>query len=356
MSRSSATGSKLLHVLPTDGIGGVEVAARAMLAAGLGDAFRVLLIAGRALVGSPHVIESRRASANNPLAHIAAVRTIVSIAPDVLVCSLWRSVPACVLAKLLRPRTRLVFFLHLDRPVHLPDRVMTAIGVRMADEIWSDSEETLAARPLPPRTPKRVVSFVTQWLEPAPMAGPPRPRFICWARIVPQKGLDRAIDLIGLLVGRGVDARFEIYGPDGGAQASLEQQVDELGLGQHVFFPGPVDHARLAGIAAENSFFLQLSRFEGMAMGVVEAMQLGLVPLVTPVGQIPHYVGPQTGLLIDPDDLPGAAARIAALLADPDAYARLRDGAIDHWRSAPLYADDIARYARDLVEAALPAS
>jgi hypothetical protein len=44
------------------------------------------------------------------------------------------------------------------------------------------------------------------------------------------------------------------------------------------------------------------------------------------------------------------------LLADPDAYARLRDGAIDHWQSAPLYADDIARYARDLVEAALPAS
>ena len=56
-------------------------------------------------------------------------------------------------------------------------------------------------------------------------------------------------------------------------------------------------------------------------------------------------------LLIDPDDLPDAADRIATLLADPADYTRLRDGAIGHWRTAPLYADHVAEYARALVPA-----
>ena len=41
--------------------------------------------------------------------------------------------------------------------------------------------------------------------------------------------------------------------------------------------------------AKNASFFIQLSSYEGMAMSVSESMQLGLIPIVTNVGQIKIY-------------------------------------------------------------------
>ena len=40
---------------------------------------------------------------------------------------------------------------------------------------------------------------------------------------------------------------------------------------------------------ANASFYLQTSKFEGFAMSVVESMMMGLVPVVTPVGEIGRY-------------------------------------------------------------------
>lgn len=349
----------IIHIIPADGIGGVEVAARSMFHTDVAN-FRLVLIAGRSMVQSSRVVPSRFASLNNPFAHLAALRTLLGLKPDVLICSLWRSVPAAVLAKLLRPRTRLVLFLHLDRAVHPLDGMLTRLGLLLADEIWADSEQTLAARRLPAGTVTRVVSFVTEWMVPV-VVGPPAmsdrivaPHFVCWARIVPQKGFDRAIELIRLLVARGIDARFDIYGPDGGAQAALERQVEADGLARHIVFHGPIARDRLTSVAAQNSFFLQLSRFEGLGMGVVEAMQLGLVPVTTPAGEIARYVDADTGIRVDPADLPAAVARVAALLDDPAEYGRLRDAAMAYWRSAPLYADHIIAYAKALAARGQP--
>ncbi len=310
--------------------------------------FRLMLIAGRSMVPSVRVIASQFTGLNNPVAHLIALRTLLRFKPDVLICSLWRSVPAAVLTKMLRQRTKLVLFLHLDRPVHLLDRVLTWLGIVLADEIWADSDQTLAARRLSIETPTRVVSFVTDRLKPAALAPVVAPRFVCWARIVPQKGFDRAIELIRLLAAGGIDARYDIYGPDGGARMALERQVKAAGLERHITFHGPIERARLPLIAAGSSFFLQLSRFEGLGMGVVEAMQLGLVPVTTPAGEIARYVDASTGIRVEPADLPAAAERIAAVLDDPDGYGRLREAAIAYWRAAPLYADHIIAYARSL--------
>ena len=39
----------------------------------------------------------------------------------------------------------------------------------------------------------------------------------------------------------------------------------------------------------EYNFYIQLSDFEGMAMSVLESMSLGLIPVVTNVGEISNY-------------------------------------------------------------------
>ena len=84
-------------------------------------------------------------------------------------------------------------------------------------------------------------------------------------------------------------------------------------------------------------------------MACVEAMQLGLVPVVTPVGEMAHYVVPgESGILIDPTRLDRAAGEIAALIVAPDRFAALAAAAAARWAAAPLYADDVCRAATAL--------
>ena len=46
---------------------------------------------------------------------------------------------------------------------------------------------------------------------------------------------------------------------------------------------------KIKNFAKESSFFIQSSFSEGMGISVLESMQLGLVPIVTNVGNIKNY-------------------------------------------------------------------
>ena len=56
-----------------------------------------------------------------------------------------------------------------------------------------------------------------------------------------------------------------------------------------VKFLGPKDLDSIIELTEETSFYLQTSKLEGMAMSVIESMQVGLIPLVTNVGEIQYY-------------------------------------------------------------------
>ena len=314
--------------------------------------FSLLWIAGSTLATdeSRMTVSSYR-SALNPLAQWHALKRLLHRAPDVAIFSLWRSVPIALALHLLRPRTRIVMFVHFDRSTHLLDDWLTRLGVAIADEVWGDSASALAGRVGHRVKRQRKISFVTSTLTPAVSSVPsPVPRFVLWARLNQQKGIGRAIALIDALVARGIDARFDVWGPDDGELAKLQKDVGKRGLGERVRFRGIAERAMLPVIANEASFFLQPSIAEGMSMSCVEAMQFGLVPLVTAVGEMAHYVEPgRTGLILDPDDVAGDAEQVAKLLNDPAHYAAIREQAIARWRDAPLYADDVCKAAHLLL-------
>lgn len=334
---------RILHLVPADGIGGVEVAARSMRArTDLRCDFHLLFIeppggTRRTLAGLRRVLT----------ANCRALRAARDVEPDIILCSLWRSVPLALALKAAHPRARLVYFIHSDSAAHALDRAMAALAMRAADEIWGDSDDVLAARRIAPER-SRTISFVigrVGVVERA-FAGP---RFVSWGRVNPHKGFDRAIRLVAALVVQGIDARYDIYGPDDGALDELTALAQALGIADRVRFRGPVSHDELPGIAARASFFLQLSRAEGMCMAAVEAMQLGLVPVATAVGQMKHYVVPgETGIIADPDRLETAARDVAALAADPAAWRARSLAAMRYWQDAPLYADDVCRAATEL--------
>jgi glycosyltransferase involved in cell wall biosynthesis len=339
-------------LIPQDGWGGVETAARsAAESRELSCPLTVMFLAGPTLANDKsQIIDHPGRHLNQLSTYLAAVREVRRMKPDVLICSLWRSLAVGIAVKILRPSTRLVCFLHSTVPVHLADRVIHWIGAHLADAYWADSRETLSKRPPRNRTARRVISFVLDHPVP-PDQSVATPKFINWSRLHAEKGHDRSIRLIAALLEAGVQARLEIWGADNGEGPALSKLADALGVAKQVTFCGPVERCRIPQLAAKNSFYLQLSRFEGMAMSTVEAMQLGLVPIATPVGEMRNYIrDDENGLLVNAEDAKTAAARIKQLLQAPERYARMSAAAAATWKDATPYSQDICAAASELAQ------
>lgn len=343
---------RVVHLIPYDGIGGVEAAARTMARVDAEDLhFEVRWL-------FPDVASrAQRGATFNPLRFLSEAIALARAAPDLLVVSLWRCAIVGLIVRLLNRRIRLVVFIHNSDDAHPLDRIFTRLAVRVCDAVWTDSAASVAARfPRPPRQPVTVISYLARRLEPlpGPAAGAPvAPAFAFWGRLSPQKNVGRALALFARIHAARPDARFLVIGPDGGEAAQLQGQVRDAGLDGAVAFAGPLDFADLpARLAAAGArFCLQTSRYEGMALSVTEAMQLGLVPLVTPAGEIGRYCrdGDNALLLAADEDSAAdeaAAGRVLALLDDPARYAALRESALAVWRDRPLYRDSVLTAAR----------
>lgn len=325
----------VIHLVPYDGIGGVETAARSMTDCSDEQiAFQVDYI-------YPAVVDQKgRYATFNPLPALQAARRIVAGKPDLVVVSLWRSCIVALLAKLLYRRLRLVLFLHLPNDVHWLDRLATRCVAAMATEIWADSQETLKQRlPSVSSENSRVISFITRRTSPLP-AKPVSPVFIFWGRIHPQKGLDRAIQIFSTVHEKNTAARFIVIGPDGGDRERIKSLVAAAGLAGAVSFEGSLNFRAIAEHAGSASFYLQTSTVEGMAMSVVEAMQLGLVPVVTPVGEIANYCKhDKNALLVGSNE--STVDDIMEVLHDDARYQSLWKNAVASWAGQPLYAQSI---------------
>ena len=69
----------------------------------------------------------------------------------------------------------------------------------------------------------------------------------------------------------------------------LESLIDGFQISDYISFKGPIQSDNVNFVLNQYDFYLQTSKAEGMAMTVVQAMQQGLVCLVTPVGEIGNY-------------------------------------------------------------------
>ncbi len=99
-----------------------------------------------------------------------------------------------------------------------------------------------------------------------------------------QKGLDILIEAIAMNHSSFIDyrARLDIYGPDfNGRLSRLKALVLKFNVSDIVYL-----HHEIKGIDKENAlldtdYFIQTSRFEGMPMGILEALSYGVPCLVT---------------------------------------------------------------------------
>lgn len=342
---------KILHLIPYDTVGGVETAARTVPPEWEGRAGVIAFRRAYLVTHSPVVIfpddwHGPTVSVNHPAAHWKLLLFALKSRADLVVASLWRSCPTLLALKVLRPQTKTVLFLHSAVDVHVFDRWLNRAAMYVADEIWADSMSTLAARvPSALRKRARVLSFLTQRppsLDDASLSDQAQEipaTFVYWGRLQSEKNLEQAIEVFAAVHRMLPNARFDIIGPDRGALRGLKAKVDELNLGDAISFPGALAQEELLARARSYSFYLQTSLFEGMAMSVIEAMGLGLVPVVTPVGEIPSYCHDgYSGIHVSTPEV--TAKRIVSLIADPVSWQELSGRASKQWMDASLFQDD----------------
>jgi len=325
---------KVIHLVPSDVIGGVEVAAKSLKFFMSQDLFLEVQYVN----DSPMAFGSS-GWLTRLLSIAYAVKRIYQKKCDVLIVSLWQSAVVGIILKLINPKIKLIFFSHSTKSVNYVDFLIAKISVFLSYQVWGDSKSSLYLRfPKLDFNKFRIISFVLQKF--TSQGQLLQPRFIYWGRLSFQKGLDRAILIFNEIYKSTPDAHFLIIGPDAGAYRHLRQLCENLGLCDAVEMIGAVDHELIVNYAGSASFFLQTSPQEGFSIAVVEAMQMGLVPVVTPVGEIKNYCHPKLNAIFVESDTE-AIKEVLSVLSDAQKYHKLQKSAIQTWHDYPLYKESI---------------
>jgi glycosyltransferase involved in cell wall biosynthesis len=133
-------------------------------------------------------------------------------------------------------------------------------------------------------------------------------------RLAKVKGLGRLLRAVAQLRHDLADVRLEIAG-SGPERGSLEAEVRELGLAEHVRFLGWCPD--LQPIFAGWDVVVQPSLDEGLPMATLEAMAAGLPVVATAVGGFMEIVEDgKTGWLVPPHDPVALVDRLRSLLLD----------------------------------------
>lgn len=156
-----------------------------------------------------------------------------------------------------------------------------------------------------------------------PAERPPDIDIVCVSRLASNKGLEHFLQLTSVLAGSGLPIRAVVVG-GGPLRAELEEQSRVLGISPNIEFVGQLDSAHETLRRAK--VFVLLSASEGLSIAMLEAMAAGLPVVVYDVGDLKDAVTPgETGELVSPGDLETAAARVGAILADPELHQRMSE-------------------------------
>lgn len=156
-----------------------------------------------------------------------------------------------------------------------------------------------------PVTGPHVLPHVVTEFAPRSLAGSGRHALLA-ARLVPEKGIDQAIEACRL-----ADVPLVIAG-DGPERARLAARADG------VMFAGPVEHARLQELRRGARIALSPSRFgETFGLAAAEAMAEGLPVAASRIGALPELVPDEW--LTPPGDVSALASAIRRLMEDADA-------------------------------------
>lgn len=143
------------------------------------------------------------------------------------------------------------------------------------------------------------------------------------ARFTRQKGHDVLLEAARAVLAEAPEAVFLWVG-DGPDRAELERRAAEAGLGRAVRFLGA--RADVPELTAASDLFVLPSRFEGLPLALLEAMQAGLPAVATLApGTAEIFEHDQAAEVVPVDDAPALARAILRVLRDRDLADELID-------------------------------
>lgn len=226
--------------------------------------------------------------------------------PEIVICSLWRASMVGIRIKKLCPHIKLISFIHSTGFPHKLVKYYNIKAARNADLVLADSRSTFefVKNIFKTSAPIEEVSLLTH---PSPekyyrrSVEKDKPiKFLFLGRITRVKNLPIAIKLLSELKNKGVNIKLDVYGRAESEYENVLTIIKELNMSDDVEFYGEINPQKRFTLFNQYHFLIQLSSYEGMAMGVAEAMQYGLPPVVTPVGEIPNYAQDmQSAIFID---------------------------------------------------------
>jgi glycosyltransferase involved in cell wall biosynthesis len=130
-----------------------------------------------------------------------------------------------------------------------------------------------------------------------------------------QKRLDVLLDATPAILAADPRARVAIIG-DGPLRERLGARAAALGLDAQARFAFvPFGGSSASHLAAVDVFVLP-SAWEGLAIGLLEALACGVPVVASAVGGTPEAITPDVGTLVPPDDAPALAGAVIELLGD----------------------------------------
>jgi glycosyltransferase involved in cell wall biosynthesis len=133
-------------------------------------------------------------------------------------------------------------------------------------------------------------------------------------RLVPYKGCDMVISAIAPFIKRG-EITLDILG-EGPQRKELENQVREMGIQAGIKFHGFVKHTEIQDFLVQSDIFLFPSIREFGGGAVLEAMALGVVPIVVDYGGPGEFVNDSCGYLVRLDSKEKIVQQLSVVIKD----------------------------------------
>jgi glycosyltransferase involved in cell wall biosynthesis len=118
------------------------------------------------------------------------------------------------------------------------------------------------------------------------------------------------------------DINLVCTGAPGDRQQWLQRSARELGLGDHILFPGYLANAELLALVTSSAGVIFPSLYEGFGLPVIEAMATGVPVACSNVTSLPEVAG-DAAILFDPRIPEQIAQAIISLAHDEELTARL---------------------------------
>jgi glycosyltransferase involved in cell wall biosynthesis len=190
-------------------------------------------------------------------------------------------------------------------------------------------------------------------LLPAPRLDRPRqPRLIIVSTLAPYKNHLRALEVFARLRQQIPGLELVVAGGDWrGFGEFVREHARVLGVTESTRFTAAATGDELAELYETSRAMLHLSGCESFGLPVVEAMRYGLPVVAAARSSLPEVAG-GAAILVDPDDVDGAADAAALLLLDEDVWAaasaqgRLRAAELSWERTAAGVAEVVRRVSR----------